>query len=185
MSRSRRLGHATLLRTLIGVRRSEVEEYLRDIGQPFRDDTSNADRRFTRNRIRHELLPLLKRHYNRGVSDSLLRLGALSADVKNVIDGLVDQLHDRVVLHKNQNIVEINAAALAGQPQYLLRELLVLVWRRQSWPMRAMGFVQWNQLARMLSEKSPAPPAAATKQTFPGNVQAELRDNILRLTRAE
>ncbi len=38
MSRSRCLGHATLLRPLLGVRRRELEEYLHDIGQPFRED---------------------------------------------------------------------------------------------------------------------------------------------------
>ncbi len=185
MSRSRHLGPATLLRPLLGFRRRELEEYLHDIGQPFCQDSSNADRRFTRNRIRHELLPLVARHYNPGVADALLRLGCLADDVQSVIDDLADQLQDRAVRFKNENSVEIDAAALAGRPRYLLRELLVLVWRRQSWPMQAMGFVQWDQLARMLSEKAPASPTVATKQIFPGNVQAEIRNGILRLTCAE
>ena len=34
--------------------------YLADLNQPFREDTSNTDPRFTRNRVRSELLPLLK-----------------------------------------------------------------------------------------------------------------------------
>ena len=185
MARSRRLGHATLLRPFLGVRRRELEEYLRDIGQPFREDASNADRRFTRNRIRHELLPLVERHYNRGVSDSLLRLGALAADAQSVIDCAVDQLRGRAVRLENENIAEIDALALAGCSPYLVRELLVAVWRRQGWPLRAMGFVQWEQLWRMLLEELPALPASKIKRVFPGNVQAEFRDGILRLSRAE
>jgi hypothetical protein len=55
------------------------------------------------------------------------------------------------------------------------RELLMAVWRRQAWPMQSMGFAQWDLLADIL-----ASPAA--KQTFPGNVLAELRDGRLRLT---
>src|SRR5688572_29033082 len=47
----------TLIRPLLGARRSEVLAYLADIGQEYRHDASNLDRRFTRNRIRHELLP--------------------------------------------------------------------------------------------------------------------------------
>ncbi|MGA2059330.1 MAG: tRNA lysidine(34) synthetase TilS [Thermoguttaceae bacterium] len=185
MSRSRRLGHATLLRPLLGVRRRELEAYLHVIGQPFREDPSNADRRFTRNRIRHGLLPLLARQYNSAVSDALLRLGSLAADVQAVIDGLVDQLYERAVKFENSNSVEINAALLAGQAPYLLRELLVCVWRRQSWPMRAMGFTQWDQLARLLAETDRSSPAVVSKQIFPGNVQAEIRHGKLRLLRVE
>ncbi len=127
----------------------------------------------------------MARQYNSAVSDALLRLGSLAADVQGVIDGLVDKLYERAVKFENANSVEIDAARLAGQPPYLLRELLVLVWRRQCWPMRAMGFVQWDQLDRMLSEESPTLPTCKIKQVFPGNVQAEFCDGILRLTRAE
>jgi tRNA(Ile)-lysidine synthase len=42
----------------------EVEQYLATLNQPWREDESNRDPRPTRNRIRHELLPLLERDYN-------------------------------------------------------------------------------------------------------------------------
>ena len=35
---------------------------------------------------------------------------------------------------------------------YVIRELLMAVWRKQGWPMQAMGFDQWDQLASMLAE---------------------------------
>jgi tRNA(Ile)-lysidine synthase len=185
MARSRRLGHATLLRPLLGVRHRELEEYLRDIGQAFRVDASNTDRRFMRNRIRHELLPILERHYNRGVSDSLLRLGTLAADVQGVINGAVDELRERAVWLEGEKIVEIDGAALARCSAYLVRELLVAVWRRQGWPMRAMGFEQWEQLSDMLLKELPATPGSKIKRIFPGNVSAAFREGILRLSRAE
>ncbi len=183
MSRSRRFGPATLLRPLLSVRRSELVDYLRDIGQRFCEDPSNADRRFTRNRIRHELLPLLARQYNSGVADALLRLGSLAVEVQGVIEYLAEGLRERAVKLETAESVELDAAALAGEPGYLLRELLVLVWRRQSWPMQAMGFTQWDQLARMLSETDRSSPAAVTKQVFPGNVRAEIRGGRLYLAR--
>jgi tRNA(Ile)-lysidine synthase len=184
IARSRRLGHATLLRPLLSVRRSELREYLRDIGQPFRDDPSNVDRRFTRNRIRHELLPLLAKQYNSAVADALLRLGSLAAEVQEVVENLADRLGEQAIKSQNETTVEIDAAALTGRPRYLLRELLVLVWRRQSWPMQAMGFVEWDQLAKMLSETDCTSPLNVIKQIFPGNVQAEIRDGLLRLVRS-
>src|SRR5271165_4355633 len=52
------------VRPLLSVTRDEVEAYLTSLGQEWREDESNLDRRFARNRVRHELLPLLERKYN-------------------------------------------------------------------------------------------------------------------------
>ncbi len=53
-----------IVRPLLGVCRREVETYLEGLGQQWREDESNLDRRFTRNRVRHDLLPLLEREFN-------------------------------------------------------------------------------------------------------------------------
>jgi len=49
-----------VVRPLLGVTRAELEAFLREQGQPWREDASNADAAYTRNRIRHELLPALR-----------------------------------------------------------------------------------------------------------------------------
>jgi len=52
--------HGRVLRLLLGTTRVQVEDYLRAIGQDWRNDSSNHDVAFTRNRIRHQLVPLLE-----------------------------------------------------------------------------------------------------------------------------
>ena len=59
-----RATQARIVRPLLGVRRRELEEYLRALGQEWREDSTNRDRRHLRNRVRHELLPLLEREFN-------------------------------------------------------------------------------------------------------------------------
>jgi tRNA(Ile)-lysidine synthase len=49
-----------VVRPLLGMRREEVRELLRRRGLAWRDDTSNLDRRFTRNRVRLDLVPLIE-----------------------------------------------------------------------------------------------------------------------------
>ncbi len=49
-----------VVRPLLEVTRSEVVQYLREHDIPWREDASNQDRTFVRNRVRHEVLPLLK-----------------------------------------------------------------------------------------------------------------------------
>jgi tRNA(Ile)-lysidine synthase len=48
------------VRPLLGVTRDEVREYLREHGLEWREDPSNADRRFARARVRHDLLDALR-----------------------------------------------------------------------------------------------------------------------------
>ena len=59
--------HGTFIRPLIEVRRADLQAFLRAAGILFREDASNQDRTIPRNRIRHELLPLLERDYNPGL----------------------------------------------------------------------------------------------------------------------
>jgi tRNA(Ile)-lysidine synthase len=49
-----------IIRPLLGVRRGEIEAYLREQGQAWREDSSNADTAYTRNRVRRELMPVLR-----------------------------------------------------------------------------------------------------------------------------
>jgi tRNA(Ile)-lysidine synthase len=49
-----------LIRPLLGVTREEVREYLREHGLSWREDPTNADRRFARARVRHDLLEALR-----------------------------------------------------------------------------------------------------------------------------
>lgn len=60
-----------LVRPLIDVSRAEVLKYLRARQLPWREDSSNQNRRFARNRIRHDLLPALEREWNPALTQVL------------------------------------------------------------------------------------------------------------------
>lgn len=50
----------SLVRPLLTTRRQEIEAYLQHYGLPHVEDSSNADDRFTRNRVRHQIMPMLE-----------------------------------------------------------------------------------------------------------------------------
>jgi tRNA(Ile)-lysidine synthase len=179
MARVRRLGPATLIRPLLGTRRRELLDYLADLGQPYRADASNADARFTRNRLRHELLPDLAARFNPGVVEALLRLGVLAGEAQALVSRLVDDLAAQCVDEQPSGGVLIRAEPLAGQPRYLLRELLIAVWQRRGWPRQAMGYVQWDLLADMLSPRRDE--SFPARQVVRGGVTAEITGQGLRL----
>ena len=66
-----------LLRPMLGVWRVELDEWLSERGLTFCEDLSNADPRWTRNRIRHGLLPEMERVMERPVKAALWRTAEL------------------------------------------------------------------------------------------------------------
>ena len=68
-----------ILRPLLGATRAQVEAYLRDAGQSWREDSSNRHLTFTRNRIRHQLLPQLET-WNPRLREHLAQMAELARD---------------------------------------------------------------------------------------------------------
>ncbi|HXP63823.1 MAG TPA: tRNA lysidine(34) synthetase TilS [Dongiaceae bacterium] len=68
-----------ILRPLLSATRLEVEAYLAALGQPWREDSSNRHLTYTRNRIRHELLPMLE-SWNPRLRDHLAQMAVLARD---------------------------------------------------------------------------------------------------------
>jgi tRNA(Ile)-lysidine synthase len=158
----------SLARPMLAIRRSQVIDYLASLGQPFRTDHSNDDLRFTRNRIRAELLPQLASNYNPSVVAALTRLGELAGEAQEVIDQVARELAERCVSSPSSGSVVIDCVPLRACHRYLVRSLLISVWQRQNWPLQDMGFQRWEELAEMaLAEK-----ADVSKRRFPGDIAA-------------
>ena len=80
-----------IVRLLLSVTRDQVEIYLSSLGQSWREDETNLDHRHARNRVRHELLPLLEREYN----PNLRQVLSDSADVARADEEYWQTLADR------------------------------------------------------------------------------------------
>src|SRR5580692_3638373 len=73
-------GHSEIVRPLLGIRRRELEQYLADLKQSWREDSTNADSKFTRNRVRRLVLPVLEREFNPAVLEGLSELAEIARD---------------------------------------------------------------------------------------------------------
>ncbi|MFB3814309.1 MAG: tRNA lysidine(34) synthetase TilS [Terriglobales bacterium] len=69
---------AAVVRPLLEIRRCELQEYLRALGQPWREDATNLDINHSRNRVRHRLLPLLEREFNPAVCQVLADMAEMA-----------------------------------------------------------------------------------------------------------
>ncbi len=78
-NREQGVGKTRIVRPLLGVRRLDVEVFLKSREQAWREDASNRDVSLTRNKVRHELMPVL-RGFNPGVDESLARMAEIARD---------------------------------------------------------------------------------------------------------
>jgi tRNA(Ile)-lysidine synthase len=163
-----------VVRPLLGVTRGQVLTYLHGLGQPARHDASNDDRRLTRNRIRHELLPLLAEHYNPRVEDVLNRLAAQAQEVCAEEDQAADDLLRQAELPRAAALVVLDAGRLGQAPPRLVRCALRRLWRREGWPASEMGFAHWRRLGELAA-------ADAGAHDLPGGVHARRRGGVLQL----
>ncbi len=74
------------------VTRDAVNAWIAERGLEFREDRTNADRRFARNRIRHELLPQLREGWNPQIDAALVHLAEVAAAEDELLESLLPPL---------------------------------------------------------------------------------------------
>lgn len=73
----------TIVRPLLATRRRDLETYLNNLGQAWREDKSNRDLRHARNRVRHGILPRLERNLNPSVRETLAETAEIARAEEN------------------------------------------------------------------------------------------------------
>jgi len=112
----------TIVRPLLEVSRWETAEYCRQHGLAVREDSTNLSLSPLRNRIRHQLLPLL-REYNPQINEALLRTARIADEDLGFIDERCSRLWVNIA-HKQGDAVTIDRQGLLKTPPVLRRYLL-------------------------------------------------------------
>jgi tRNA(Ile)-lysidine synthase len=123
-----------ILRPILSATRAQVESYLASLGQPWREDASNLDLAYTRNRLRHQLLPELEQ-WNPRIREHLNNMAALARDEEAWWASEIARLAPQLLLAGRpvrgggrastaDNVIAIDTVRLAAQPQAIQRRLL-------------------------------------------------------------
>ncbi|HIJ96952.1 MAG TPA: tRNA lysidine(34) synthetase TilS [Desulfuromonadales bacterium] len=110
------------VRPLLDIPRSEIERYLRERGLSWREDASNRDTDFLRNRIRHQLLPVLEQ-YNPAIRSTLSSTAAIIGDDESLLADLAEQTCDTSFRRENDAIVGTISQLTSLHPALLRRVL--------------------------------------------------------------
>ena len=165
-----------LIRPLLSVTRAEILAYLAAEKIEFRVDSSNADVRFTRNRIRHELLPMLTRDYNPALADVLRRLARQADDWHRAIASRAALLLAEIERPPAGTMVVLARAPLSELEPLWIREIARTVWRRENWPQGAMTFDDWDRVVLLARGQ-------LSRHDFPDGVRGNVTPHVVQMWR--
>ena len=116
------VGTFEVLRPLLEINRNEILDYCHTNGYEPRADSSNQSLAPLRNRIRHQLIPLLE-DYNEQFGEALLRNARITGDELDFLDTTTSELWGSIAETRN-DVVILDKAGFLGLPPALRRHLL-------------------------------------------------------------
>lgn len=178
-----------ILRPMLGVRRAEIEAWLRELGQGWREDVTNADVAYARNRVRHELLPELAT-YNPQIAVLLSHVAELAREeeaywqreMDRLLPGLL--LPGRAVRGGGRAVSTQPGEASLGMELERLRALVPAVRRRVlREAARRMGVsLSFDAVARLMGMVEPTGgKASPRREQLTARLRAERTPRELRL----
>jgi len=162
----------TIVRPMLAVDKSLIESSLQAWGQRWREDVTNQGSDFSRNFIRNEVIPLVEGRFP-NVDQSIARLARQSIQQQSFLRELAEPLLESV--DEQQDALEFDCSALQNHSPVLIRELLVMVFRRKRWPVSELGFQELDQLAAMIVNES-----ESKRTQIPGGINYQSDGKTLR-----
>ncbi len=152
-----------LVRPLLDITRAEVLAYCRERGLQPVEDASNQDTRFLRNRLRHELLPLLET-YNPQVRSALLRTASVLAEAEAALERWVEDAP--LVQPCGEGCLRVDRPVLSAFPVAVQRQALRRIFLLLGADVRQIGFEGLEAARRFLLK-----PAAGRERSLPGGLR--------------
>ncbi len=186
-----------IVRPLIDVSRTQVLAFLEATGRDWREDETNTSHAYTRNRLRHELLPLLRQDFNPKADDALVRLSDQATAASDVLADVLDDVWRQIVRETPVTDASEPDAGASGHVPHLGPRTLVIdaddfeplrPWLQGAIVRRAVERLGGG-LKHMSAERTREVVAALLSKTvagpvdLPGDLVAERRRRAIRIGR--
>lgn len=140
-----------LVRPLLDVSRRAVRDELARLGREYREDATNLDLRYTRARIRNDLIPKLEADYNPEAVAAIVRLGESAAAERRLLDALIEPIVAGVVRSAGPDRIAFDRRAAAVLDPAVAVEVARRAWRQAGWPEGSATARRWRRLAAGLA----------------------------------
>ncbi len=125
MPERRIIGDVEIVRPLLSVSRIEIDDYAALNGLENIEDSSNAETVFLRNKIRHELIPFLKK-YNDNLEETVLRMSDILKDEDNYLQRQALIAYQEVVLQEEDAQIKLDNRSIKNYDKAIQRRIVRL-----------------------------------------------------------
>ncbi|KAA1261758.1 tRNA(Ile)-lysidine synthase [Rubripirellula obstinata] len=157
-----------LVRPMLRISRDRIRAALQEAGQPWREDSSNASVQYSRNWIRHELIPLIQTRYpaavpaiDRAIQGQKTWRTTIDAHAENWIQQ--HQLATSPATFRRDTNTDA-AILIAAMQRH---------WKESGWPRGSMTRDHWQRLAKAFQGKEKTVP----RFDLPGGVEVQVLDD--------
>lgn len=165
-----------LIRPLLDVSRAEIEAHCAQHHLPFRIDTTNADTTYFRNRLRHELLPLLST-YNPAIKAILRRTAEVVQGDYELLEAHRNFAWDMTIRDESDAAITFSLSAWREQPTATQRALLRRAVRQLRSSLRDINFLPIESAIELLSRGT-----TGDQATLPDNLLLEISYDTFTIT---
>lgn len=171
----RPLDELWVVRPLLHVWRQDILAYLQEAGLTYRDDATNANPHFVRNRIRHELLPMLEDRFNPNIRHALTQLAEQSQWDYTFLSSAAQRQWKRLAKTSKAPHIAMAVAPFLRQPKALQRQLVRETMQRVRGNLNQFEFRHWLEVERLFTDRP-----AGTIVDLPDGIQwRRERDRVI------
>lgn len=136
--------NAHIVRPLLPFSRVDIKTYAKQHNLSWREDSSNASTKYLRNKLRHDLVPILK-DINPQLLQSFNHTIECLKDSKAIVDDRIDAVSDSIIDDVSDFEIRLNISEIKklNHPKAYLFELL-----------KDYGFTEWNDVIHLLDAQS-------------------------------
>ena len=165
---------ATIIRPLIRLTRQQIHYYCRSAGISFVADKTNFDRRHLRNRIRHDLIPLLRRDYNPEVVRSVNRLSDIVRDELRWTEDICETQFRLAITGMKPDLLRFSINELRNSVPALRRRIIRKAVGLVKGDLRHVGFAHIDAVMQLIAVDS-----EDGRVHLPGRIEVKTAGNEL------
>jgi tRNA(Ile)-lysidine synthase len=142
-----------IVRPLLSCRRDQVEAFLEQKGISHRVDRSNQSTKFTRNKIRLELLPQLQEQFNPNLCDALIRLGQMAQWNQSYLADQIQPVFSRLVIKQSPDLLVLDAQEIRTLAPIVQTEIICEALKALKIGLRPIGYQQILHVLDLVNPK--------------------------------
>ncbi|MFI5253669.1 MAG: tRNA lysidine(34) synthetase TilS [Bacteroidota bacterium] len=113
-----------IIRPLLFATREQIAGYMLERNLPFREDSSNTKNIYTRNYIRHDLLPLIRENINPNITATINRSAEIFRALEIFLQSEIERIYPTLIVLRNATTIHLDRDKLLASPPYLQEYLL-------------------------------------------------------------